>query len=125
MNTPSKIHLHKKSKTLELVIGNDSHLLSAEFLRVYSPSAEVRGHGPGQEKLVYGKIHVGIKDLKTTGNYGLTIIFDDGHDSGIFSWDYLAELCQNQDSLWQTYLDKLKKHQKTRDPDTTVIQFTP
>jgi DUF971 family protein len=125
MSIPSKIQLHKKSKTLELVIDNKSYILTAEFLRVHSPSAEVKGHGPGQEKLVHGKLHVGIKDLRATGNYGMTIIFDDTHDSGIFSWSYLAELCQNQKTLWQAYLDKLNQHGKNRDPDTTVIQFSP
>lgn len=122
---PSKIHLHKQSKTLEIVIAGQSHSLPAEFLRVHSPSAEVKGHGPGQETLVDGKINVGIEQLKATGNYGLTLVFDDGHDSGIFSWGYLVELCQNQAPLWQHYLKQLKQHNKTRDPHTQVIQFSP
>jgi DUF971 family protein len=125
MIKPSKIHLHKKSKQLELVIAGISYQLSAEFLRVHSPSAEVKGHGPGQETLVDGKINVGISELKATGNYGLTLIFDDGHASGIYSWPYLAELCQQEDTLWQQYLEKLKNEKKHRDPHTAVIQFSP
>ncbi|MGH1484912.1 MAG: gamma-butyrobetaine hydroxylase-like domain-containing protein [Cellvibrionaceae bacterium] len=125
MNKPSKIHLHKKSKILELHVAGQSYHLPAEFLRVHSPSAEVKGHGPGQEKLVHGKIDVGISDIKITGNYGITIIFDDEHDSGIFSWQYLIDLCKDKNQLWDVYLDKLKKEQKNRDPHTSVVQFSP
>lgn len=125
MHKPSKIHLHKKSKTLELVIQNTNYELSAEFLRVHSPSAEVKGHGPGQETLVHSKIDVGISDIKATGNYGITIIFDDKHDSGIYSWSYLSELAKNKKQLWEAYLENLKKENKNRDPHTTVVQFSP
>jgi len=125
MHKPSKIHLHKKSKTLELVIQNTNYELSAEFLRVHSPSAEVKGHGPGQETLVHSKIDVGISNIKATGNYGITIIFDDKHDSGIYSWSYLSELSKNKKQLWEAYLEKLKKENKNRDPHTTVVQFSP
>jgi len=123
--TPSKIHLHRRSGKLELIFDGDRAHLEAEFLRVHSPSAEVKGHGPGQETLPYGKINVGITQLKAVGNYGLQIVFDDGHDSGIFTWQYLFELCQNQQSLWQTYLDKLEHEGKSRDPHTSVVQFPP
>lgn len=123
MIKPSKIKLHKQSKTLEVAFGGESYLLPAEFLRVHSPSAEVRGHGPGQEVLVSGKINVAISSVKPSGNYGLQIIFDDHHDSGIFSWQYLQELGQQQDSLWETYLEKLHSADKSRDPDVAVIQF--
>ena len=122
MIKPHKIHLHKQSRTLELSLAGNSYHLPAELLRVYSPSAEVKGHGHGQEQLVCGKMHVGIQDLKVTGNYGLTIIFDDNHDSGIYSWSYLRELCEQQDSYWTRYLDKLNAEAKTRDPDISVIQ---
>lgn len=125
MNKPSKIHLHKKSKTLELVFDDNSYQLTAEFLRVHSPSAEVKGHGPGQETLVHSKINVGIQDIKATGNYGLTIIFDDTHDSGIYSWNYLNELAKNHKDLWGIYLAKLSASNKNRDPYTSVIQFSP
>ncbi len=122
---PSKVHLHKESKTLELVIDKLNYQLPAEFLRVHSKSAEVTGHGPGQEVLVDGKIHVGIESMKAIGNYGLQIVFDDGHDSGIYSWGYLVEMCQNQQSMWDSYLEELKAQEKHRDPHTSVIQFFP
>jgi DUF971 family protein len=122
---PSKIHLHKQSKTLEVTYGDNVYTLPAEFLRVHSPSAEVRGHGKGQEVLVFGKIAVGINHIKAAGNYGLKIMFDDGHDSGIFSWQYLAELGENQSTLWQAYIEKLNAENKQRDPHVGVIQFPP
>jgi DUF971 family protein len=127
MNTlkPSKVHLHKESKILELVVAGNTYQLSAELLRVHSKSAEVTGHGPGQEVLVDGKIHVGIESMKAVGNYGLQIVFDDEHDSGIYSWGYLTELCHNQEDMWQVYLQRLKDQGKNRDPHTTVIQFSP
>ncbi len=122
---PTKVHLHKQSKTLEVVFSDVVYSLNAEFLRTHSPSAEVRGHGVGQEVLVFGKINVGISSMKAVGNYGLQINFDDGHDSGIFSWSYLAELGENEAELWQTYLEKLAAENKNRDPHTTVVQFSP
>jgi DUF971 family protein len=122
---PSKVHLHKESKILELVVDTKTYKLPAEFLRVHSKSAEVTGHGPGQEVLVDGKIHVGIDSLKVVGNYGLQIIFDDEHDSGIYSWAYLIELCHNQQNMWQQYIEKLKAQNKNRDPHTSAIQFLP
>lgn len=125
MIKPDKIHLHKQSKTVEVAFANQCYVLPAEFLRVHSPSAEVRGHGVGQEVLVYGKIDVGIRSIAPAGNYGLHINFDDGHNSGIFSWPYLQELGQTQDSLWQTYLERLEQAGKQRDPNTTVVQFLP
>ena len=124
-NRPSKIQLHKRSKQLELAYKGQSYFLSAEFLRVHSTSAEVKGHGPGQEVLVSGKMNVGIETIKATGNYGLQIVFDDEHDSGIYSWSYLHELSLNQDKWWQDYLDKLQSAQKSRDPLVSVIQFSP
>lgn len=122
---PSKVHLHKESKILELVINDINYQLPAEFLRVHSKSAEVTGHGPGQEVLVDGKIHVGIESLKAIGNYGLQIVFDDGHDSGIYSWGYLVEMCQHQKNMWNSYIEALKTQEKHRDPHTSVIQFFP
>ena len=122
---PTKIHLHRQSKRLELIIDDVSYSLSAEYLRVHSPSAEVRGHGPGQGTLPFGKINVGINSLRAMGNYGLRIDFNDSHNSGIYTWSYLVDLCLNRDKNWQTYLDKLHREGKHRDPDTRVIQFTP
>jgi len=123
MKKPCKITLHKQSKTLDITFGEVIYTLSAELLRTHSPSAEVRGHGHDQEKLVFGKINVGITAVKPSGNYGLQIIFDDGHDSGIFSWDYLYQLGENEKELWQRYLNKLVIEKKNRDPHMSVIQF--
>ncbi len=122
---PKKVSLHKKSKTLEVAFSDSNYHLSAEFLRTHSPSAEVKGHGPGQETLVYGKIDVGIESIKAVGNYGIQINFDDKHDSGIFAWSYLQELGMNESTLWKTYLDKLAAENKNRDPNITVVQFQP
>ena len=121
--TPTKIQLHKKSRTLELGYDEQSFILSAEFLRVHSPSAEVKGHSPGQAVLQFGKINTGINRISTAGNYALQIFFDDDHNSGIFTWAYLRELCLHKDQNWQLYLDKLTASGKNRDPDTATIKF--
>lgn len=113
---PVKINIHKKSAELELVYsGNSSFTLSAEYLRVFSPSAEVQGHGPEQAVLQYGKRDVQFRDVEPQGNYALKLIFSDGHDSGIFSWHYLHELAINQESNWADYLDRLADAGKSRD----------
>lgn len=108
-NFPTGITLHKQSKCLELTYGDVSYTLSAEYLRVYSPSAEVRGHGVGQEVLQTNKEQVGIEQLEPSGNYALKIYFNDGHDSGLFTWDYLYDLATQQDIHWQDYLNRLEK----------------
>lgn len=123
MNTPQRIALHRKSRTLELIWPKAGFTLPAEYLRVFSPSAEVRGHGHGQEVLQHGKINVAITGLEAAGNYALKIIFDDGHDSGIYSWDYLYELARNHESWWQDYLQRLEAAGRSRDPDTSVVKF--
>ncbi|HWV15921.1 MAG TPA: DUF971 domain-containing protein [Cellvibrio sp.] len=120
---PSKIQLHKHSRQLELHFGSEQFILDAEFLRVHSPSAEVMGHGPNQAVLQYGKKDVGIGKLERAGNYALKIIFDDGHDSGIFTWTYLYELCSTRESLWQEYLQALQHAGKTREKDTSIVKF--
>ena len=113
---PQDIVVHQQSKMLELVYeGNQSYQLSFEFLRVWSPSAEVRGHGPGQETLQTGKRDVEIVGIEQVGHYAIKPSFSDGHDSGIFTWDYLYEICQNQQAMWQAYLDKLKAAGLDRD----------
>jgi len=126
---PTEIKLHRKSATLELTYaGREPVVLSAEFLRVHSPSAEVRGHSRGQEVLQTGKRYVAIKHIESVGNYAIKLNFDDGHDSGIYSWDYLLELGENEGSLWQDYLAKLQQAGQTREPlpaDTQVIQIKP
>jgi DUF971 family protein len=121
---PSGVTLHSKSRELELTYeGRESYRLSCEYLRVYSPSAEVRGHGPGQEVLQTGKLKVGISKIRPVGNYALQLVFDDGHDTGLYSWDYLHELCVNHDSWWQTYLDRLQEAGAGRDPDVQVVKL--
>lgn len=121
---PSGIELHQASKALELIYkDNERYSLSCEYLRVYSPSAEVRGHGPGQEVLQTGKINVAIDAIQPVGNYALQLIFSDGHDSGIFSWDYLYQLCTNQEQWWQDYLDQLTEAGATRDPSVQVVKI--
>ena len=126
---PTEIKLHRNSATLELTYAErEPVILSAEFLRVHSPSAEVRGHGRGQEVLQTGKRYVAIKHIESVGNYAIKLSFDDGHDSGIYSWDYLLELGENEGSLWQDYLAKLQQAGQTREPlpaDTQVIQIKP
>ena len=126
---PTEIKLHRKSARLELNYAERKPVvLSAEFLRVHSPSAEVRGHGRGQEVLQTGKTFVAIKQIESVGNYAIKLNFDDGHDSGIYSWEYLLELGEQQGPLWQDYLAKLHKAGQTREPlptDTRVIQIKP
>lgn len=112
---PDNIILHKKSRTLELVYPDGSFELSAEFLRVHSPSAEVRGHGIGNGVLQTGKKFVAINSLEPAGNYALKIFFSDGHDSGLFTWNYLRELCTNQTPYWERYLAKLAEAGESRD----------
>ncbi len=112
---PTDIRVHLKSRTLELVYEEGNYELTAEFLRVHSPSAEVRGHGIGQETLQTGKRLVGIKGIEPSGNYALKIIFDDGHDSGLYTWEYLYDLAHNQQSYWQDYLAKLDAEGGSRD----------
>ena len=97
--------------------------LSCEFLRVHSPSAEVKGHGPGQEVLQTGKKEVTITDIKPVGNYALQLVFDDGHDTGLYSWDYLHRLCIEQEERWQNYLARLNEAGASRDPDVQVVRL--
>lgn len=121
---PQKIQFHKQSQELTLVFSETfAPRLSAEFLRVHSPSAEVKGHGPNQAVLQIGKRDVKINQLEPAGNYALKIFFDDGHETGLFTWDYLAELGRNQDALWQSYLDKLAAAGQSRDKDTQIVRF--
>jgi len=106
--TPSEILLRKKSKLLVLSFEDGSEFnLSFEYLRVHSPSAEVVGHGPGQETLQTGKEDVGITRIDPVGHYAIRLVFDDGHDTGLYSWTYLHELGQNMETNWQRYLDRL------------------
>ena len=109
MPHPTAIKVRTQSKLLAINFDDgSSYELPFEYLRVYSPSAEVRGHGPGQETLQLGKHDVGIKAAEPAGQYAIRLIFDDGHDSGLYTWDYLYELGQTHAQKWQKYLDRLK-----------------
>lgn len=119
---PTEITLHKKSRTLELSFEDGGrYQLPAEFLRVCSPSAEVRGHGPGQETLQTGKRNVEITALEPVGNYAVQPTFSDGHNTGIYSWDWLYHLAVNHESLWAEYLERLEKFGASRDIDSTTL----
>lgn len=123
---PVAINLHRKSQALELRYGDGaSYRLPAEYLRVYSPSAEVKGHGPGQEVLQTGKLKVAIIDIRPVGHYALQLVFDDGHDTGLYAWDYLHDLCVNHRQRWQDYLDRMAAAGASRDPDVQVVNFQP
>jgi DUF971 family protein len=113
---PTEIKLHQKSRVMEIAFSDGrSFQLPYEYLRVHSPSAEVRGHGPGQEVLQAGKRNIEIRTLDPVGSYAVQPVFSDGHATGIYSWDYLYELGQNQDTLWSKYLAKLKQAGASRD----------
>ena len=118
---PTEILLHQASRLLELAWPDGSrYQLSCEFLRVHSPSAAVRGHGVGQETLQTGQRQVAITALEPVGNYAIKIVFSDGHDSGLYSWDILRDLCLRHDELWQAYLARLAAVGASRDIDTTT-----
>jgi DUF971 family protein len=107
---PTEINLHKQSRILEIAFEDGSRFnLPAEYLRVYSPSAEVQGHGPGQGVLQIGKEDVGIENIVQVGNYAVQLFFDDNHNTGIYAWETLYDLGKNQERYWQEYLDKLAK----------------
>jgi DUF971 family protein len=115
--TPTEITLHQKSRVLEISFSDGARFeLPYEFLRVYSPSAEVRGHGPGQEILQTGKKEIEILDLEPVGTYAVQPKFSDGHSTGIYSWDYLYEIGTNHASLWQSYLERLDAAAARREP---------
>ena len=116
---PTAINLHKLSRILELSFEDgSSYRLPAEYLRVYSPSAEVQGHGPGQETLQVGKEDVGIDNIEPIGHYAIKLAFDDNHDTGIYSWSYLHELGTTYEARWQQYLDRLEAAGHQRKSDT-------
>ena len=114
---PLEIRLIRDEKILEIDFDTgEKFRLPAELLRVESPSAEVQGHGPGQKKLVAGRRHVGIMEIKSVGNYAISIKFDDLHDSGIYTWDTLYDFGRRQEHLWDNYLEALKSEGLSRDP---------
>ena len=114
---PTEIKLHQASRKLEIAFDNGARFeLPCEFLRAYSPSAEVRGHGPGQEVLQVGKKNVEIERIEPVGAYAVTLVFSDGHDTGIYSWDYLYELGEGYVTLWERYLNRMKEAGASREP---------
>lgn len=124
MSTPIKVVVVESKDCLLIAYADgQEYNLPAEFLRVYSPSAEVRGHGEGNETLQFGKREVKISSLGQAGNYALQIVFNDGHDSGIYSWEYLQQLAENYDQKWARYLEKIHNAGLSRDQDSQVIKL--
>jgi len=122
-DAPESIKYHRSDRTLEVTFrGEEPVRLSAELLRVFSPSAEVQGHGPGQEVLQTGKAEVGITAIEPVGHYAVQISFDDGHSSGLYTWTYLAQLASERQILWQRYLEKLDDAGASRDPSTDIVR---
>ena len=117
MKTPKSLEFKNLSQELEIVFDDKTYHLPYEFLRVFSPSAEVKGHSPSEAKLQVGKKGIKILDVAPVGEYAIKITFSDGHDSGLYTWDWLEEIAQNKDSLWSDYLEQLKKAGASRDPD--------
>ena len=114
---PTEIKLHQKSRILEIAFADGkTFLLPCEFLRVYSPSAEVRGHGPGQEVLQVGKKNVDIAKIEPVGSYAIQLAFSDGHDTGIYSWDLLYDYGMHQQEMWQHYQKRMEEAGASRDP---------
>lgn len=116
MPAPTDIILHQKSKLLEIAFDDGTrYSLPFEFLRVHSPSAETRGHGPGQEVLQTGKKNVMLLEIEPVGSYAIKLTFDDGHDTGLYTWEYLHELGNYQDALWHDYLSKVEEAGESRE----------
>lgn len=125
-HTPTEIKLHQKSRQMEISFADGKRFeLSYEFLRVYSPSAEVRGHGPGQEVLQVGKKDVDITAIEPVGSYAVQPRFSDGHDSGLYSWDYLYEIGMDRDQLWQQYLQRMQTAGASREPGANPAPLAP
>ncbi len=120
--TPINITLNQKSRILELTWPDDEiHQLSCEYLRVSSPSAEVQGHGPGQETLQLGKENVNITAIEPVGNYAIKLVFDDNHDSGLYDWGLLRKLGDNKTSNWEEYLSKCEAAGYQRKAEGQII----
>lgn len=120
MHNPTELHLQQKTRQLAIMFDDGQHFdLPCEYLRVYSPSAEVRGHGNGPGTLQTGKRYVNIDSIMPVGNYAVKLVFDDGHQSGIYTWDWLYELGLNQTQYWQDYLNRLAAAGASREPGPT------
>ena len=126
MSKPSTIKLRRGSRVLEVTFDDGKHFtLPFELLRIYSPSAEVRGHGEGQRILQTGKKHVNVTSIEPVGNYAIRLSFDDGHNTGIYAFDYLRELGETQDKLWREYEVELQKANASRLPAIAIGQWQP
>ena len=123
--SPIAVTYHRDARTLELDYRDTKAVLSAELLRVFSPSAEVRGHSEQERVLQTGKRHVGIKEIEAVGNYAIRIVFDDGHDTGIYSWDFLKGLYDRRDEYWHDYLTQMKQANASRLPAIPIGHWTP
>jgi len=123
---PTEIKLHQKSRVLEIAFDDGkSFRLPYEFLRVHSPSAEVRGHGPGQEVLQAGKKEVDIARVEPVGSYAIQLCFSDGHETGIYSWDFLYQLGEEQDPMWRRYLERMEQAGASREPGSAPFAERP
>ncbi len=125
MQAPHRINYHRKSRILEVAFADERLELPAELLRVYSPSAEVRGHGPEERRLQTGKKYVAITGIEPVGNYAIRLVFDDGHDSGLYAWEFLHDLGSNLERYWRDYLSELKAANASRLPAIPVGHFNP
>lgn len=124
MMIPSKLRLNREDGSLSLEYNDGSHFtLTGEYLRVHSPSAEVRGHGKGQGVLQFGKKAVKVANLTSSGNYAIQITFSDGHDSGLYTWEYLYDLATHYDQYWENYLNALQQAGKHREANVQVVQL--
>ena len=124
--TPTDIKLHQKSRILEIAFADGKRFnLPYELLRVYSPSAEVRGHGPGQEVLQIGKQSVEINHIEPVGTYAVQLVFSDGHDTGLYSWDYFYNMGMNQDEMWQHYLQRMAEAGASREQILSAFEQRP
>jgi DUF971 family protein len=126
MKAPTSIKLHRKSRVLEVAYADGtSYALPCEYLRVFSPSAEVRGHSGGEPALVPGKRNVNIDKVEPVGGYAVRLVFDDGHNTGLYSWDVLADLGAHHAAYWQRYLERLAEHGMSRDSAVTKLSALP
>lgn len=126
MRAPTSLKLHRQSRVLDVTYADGTrYALPCEYLRVYSPSAEVRGHGGGEPIVVPGKRNVTIERVEPVGNYAVRLVFDDGHNTGLYSWDVLEDLGANQATYWPRYLERLAEHGLTRDSAVTKLSALP
>ena len=126
MTAPSSLRLRRASRVLEVAYADGTRFeLPFEYLRVYSPSAEVRGHGGGEPVLVPGKRNVGVEKIEPVGQYAVRLTFSDGHNTGLYSWDVLEELGRHREAWWARYLQRLDEHGLTRDSEVTTLSALP